>query len=498
MLYLWKRWIPRNVILDVHTALITLVFLVSHGISHVTAHPHDFESRDPTQTARPPSARQPLEHLSVNLFGKPLLLSGEFDSALRYRNNFDLQNGVQDDLVRLDQQLKPGLFYRVTPSITLFLEGKLLYRYEVYADVSDRELVWMAERGRTWLHLGPLSKKPLALRLGRQMFRDAREWWWRADLDAIRLYTASSHVYVEVGLARQVTRVSIDEDDIDPRDNDVRRLLGSVTWQWAPKQQLAAFLLVQHDASSTPSEGEFVRDTRLDPSDATLGWLGLRTLGRTPLGRFGALRYWADSAVVAGEETLLRFGPNEAGQHQVISRQKQRVLGWAVDAGVRWQLPLRWHPTLMVGYAVGSGDRQPDRGTNHTFRQSGLQTNKARFSGPKRLRYYGELLRPELANLHIWTAALGARFWRNGGIDIAYHVYRQVEPFPFVSRARLRPLPRGQHREIGQEWDIMVSLIAGKMFRIALTGAVFRAGRAYGERSGALASNVVLQTRIKF
>ncbi len=451
MSYLRRRWIYRDIIIGVDTALMALVFLVSHDISYIMAHSHDFVSHDPERTARPPSARQPIEHLAVNLFGKPLTLSGELDTAVRYRGNFDLQNSTQDDVAILDQRLKPALFYRVTPSIALSLEGRFLYRYELYAEARDRELIWTIERGRTWLHLGPLSKKPLALRIGRQRFRDQRQWWWRFDLDAIRLFAASPRVHAEIALAGEVAPVSIDDDDVKPQDDNVRRLLGSVTWQWASHHRLAAFFLIQHDASSTPSEGEFVHDTRIDPSDANLVWLGLRALGKTQLGRFGVLKYWADSAVVAGEETLLSFGPNEASRHGVTARQKQDVLGWAVDVGVGWQLPLRWRPTLTLGYAVGSGDRQPDRGTNRTFRQTGLQTNRVRFSGDKRFRYYGELLRPELANLQIWTAALGLRLWHTGGVDVLYHVYRQVKPLPFVSRARLRLIPQGERREIGQE-----------------------------------------------
>ncbi len=441
---------------------------------------------------------QPRKRFTVNLFGRPLVLGGELDTAGRYWGNFDLQNRTEDDTMTIDQLLKPVFFYRMTPSIALSLEGRFLYRYELYDEAGERGLIWDVERGRTWLHLGPLSKQPFALRIGRQRIRDHRQWWWRADIDAIRLFAVSSRVHAEMALAREMARLSIHDDDIDPRVDNVLRLLGSVTWHWAPQQRLAAFFLLQFDGSSTPSDGHLVDHTRIDASDANLVWLGLRALGKMELGRFGTLHYWADGAVVTGEETLLRFGPNEAGHHPVIARQQQDVLGWAVDVGVGWQFPLRWQPRLTVGYAVGSGDREPERGTNRTFRQTGLQTNKARFSGDKRIRYYGELLRPELANLQIWTAAFGLRLWRAGGVDIAYHLYRQVEPLPWLSRARLRRLPQGQSREIGQEWDLIVSYSFGKTLRVAVTGAVFRAGTAYGEYSGALAANVLLQAKLKF
>ncbi len=478
--------------------LVACIILLSYDISHLIAQTHDSIPHDPAKQARKPRPKTPRQRVAVDLFGRPLSIGGDFDTAGRYRGNFDLQNRTEDTTVLLDQQLKPTLFYRVTPSIVLSLEGRLRYRYELYDEAGDRDLRWEVERGRMWLHLGPLAKKPLALRIGRQRIKDERQWWWRTDIDAIRLFVASSRVRAEMALAREMARVSIHDDDIDPRADSVLRLLGSVTWHWRPQHQLSAFFLAQHDGSSKPSEGQMVPRARIDPSDANLAWFGLRLLGKTPPGRFGVLKYWGDSAVVAGEETWLRFGPNDNGRHPITTRRQQKVLGWAVDVGISWQLPLRWQPMFTVGYAVGSGEKEPQSGTNRTFRQTGLQTNKARFSGDKRFRYYGELLRPELANLHIWTAALGLRLWKAGGVDIAYHLYRQVEPLPFLSRARLRLLPQGQSRAIGQEWDVVFSYSIGKTLRMALTGAVFRAGAAYGEHSGALATNVVLQTKLKF
>ncbi len=483
---------------QIDKVLIAFVFLISYDILSSAARGHDPVSHGPSKTGSRPWREQPLKRLSVNLLGKPLAIGGELDTAGRYWGNFDLQNRTEDDVVMRDQLFKPVLSYRMTPSIALSLEGRLLYRYELHDEAGDRELIWEIERGRTWLHLGPLSKKPFALRIGRQRIRDQRQWWWRADIDAIRLFAASPRVHAEIALAREMARISIHADDIHPRDENVLRLLGSVAWHWRPQQQLTVFFLFQFDGSSTPLAGELIAPSRIDPSDAKLLWLGLRTLGKTRLGRFGTLHYWADSAVVVGEETLLGFGPNKAGRHPVTMRRQQDVLGWAVDVGMSWQLPLRWRPRLTLGYAVGSGDREPGRGTDRTFRQTGLQTNKDRFSGDKRLRYYGELLRPELANLQIWTAAFGLRLWKAGGVDIAYHLYRQVEPLPFLSRARLRGLPQGQSRAIGQEWDMMLSYSFGKTLRLALTCALFRAGAAYGEHSGALATNVLLQTKLKF
>jgi len=132
------------------------------------------------------------------------------------------------------------------------------------------------------------------------------------------------------------------------------------------------------------------------------------------------------------------------------------------------------------------------------FRQTGLQRDRARFLGVDRFRYYGDLLRPELSNLHIFTAALGSRVLRASSVELLYHFYRQATPAPFLRDAQVTADPAGKSSLVGHEWDVVLGLEEWKHVEVELIGALFRAGRAFGSLSGNLAGGVFLKLRYNF
>jgi alginate production protein len=115
---------------------------------------------------------------------------------------------------------------------------------------------------------------------------------------------------------------------------------------------------------------------------------GLRASGKEPFTQDSELSYWADFAVVLGNEKLLDFDDAADNKKLVVSRQKQRVHGWAIDVGARWDTQLPGQPLFTLGYAIGSGDKNPGKGSDRAFRQTGLQSTDEEF------RTYGEILRP--------------------------------------------------------------------------------------------------------
>lgn len=44
------------------------------------------------------------------------------------------------------------------------------------------------ERDQAWVFLDRILGSSFGLQLGRQNFKETREWWWDDDLDAVRLY----------------------------------------------------------------------------------------------------------------------------------------------------------------------------------------------------------------------------------------------------------------------------------------------------------------------
>lgn len=235
------------------------------------------------------------------------------------------------------------------------------------------------------------------------------------------------------------------------------------------------------DSSSTPAVGTSVRASREDESDAKLWWGGLRASGKEPVGGLGELSYWADLAVVAGREKLLELDDAPAQRKLVSARRRQSVYGRAVDAGVRLAMELPGRPIFTLSYAVGSGDRDPQRGTDRSFRQTGLQSNDEEF------RAYGELLRPELANLRIPTVAVGFPLLVRSHIEFAFRNFRQVYAAPFLRDSRIEVDPTGVRKNIGNEWMVSSVIKEWKKFEIEIVGAAFKAGQAYGAASRRMA-----------
>src|SRR5262249_14730896 len=144
------------------------------------------------------------------------------------------------------------------------------------------------------------------------------------------------------------------------------------------------------------------------------------------------------------------------------------------------------------------GDSNARRGEDTAFRQTGLQRNNDRFLGVDRFRYYGELLRPELSNLHIVTAALGYRILRSSSLELLYHYYHQAVPAPFLRDTKLKADPTGRSGAIGHEWDAALGLEEWEHLEVELVGAVFRAESAFGPLSGNFAEGVFLKLKWNF
>ncbi len=434
--------------------------------------------------------RRPEDQLKLEIFGRPLTIGGEIGVTPRYRNNFNLDPENNRDRIRLDTEAQLELFYSWSPNLAFFVEGQLDYQQDLYRgnDGTTRGDVEF-KRGETWVFWGEILNSDFSLQLGRQNFRETREWWWDDDLDAARLYFRSPFFHFELGIAEQLFPVSTADNGIDPEEKDVFRILSHASWEWSNKQRLGLFFLYQQDHSSTENIGKQIHEEFEDENDGDFTWLGLRTQNRFSIDDVGNFSFWADGAWMKGDERNIEFDESEIeGISVVESIEKQRLEGWALDVGLTWELPLLWSPSFTLGYAIASSD----------FRQTGLQDNNDRFRAVSRFRYYGELLRPELSNLQIWTAAATIPFLQNSSVTFLYHNYRQVIPRDSLRKGRIRPDPNGISRSIGQEWDVVIALEEWKHWEMEFVAGVFRAGSAYGEQSGEVAVTGIFKVNYNF
>jgi len=448
--------------------------------------------------ARRPDERRPAVQFSTTLFGRPLTLGGQYEITHQNRLNFDLDSSVDRDRGRLDQELKAEAFYRATGDVSLFLQLVGLSEIDTHRSTGDRTSTKALERGQMWLYADRVLADPLALQAGRIALIEPRTWWWDENLDAVRLYAGRSNWLVETGLARELGRKSTEESHIDPEQEGVARWFGRAAYEWRRRHALEAYWLHSRDGSPQPAPGTVLAEDEADPSDARLSWFGLRATGDQRLGAAQRIGYWLDGAWVSGRETVTDFRDAGTDQVSVTRLSDQSVRGQAVDAGIMWTLPGAWRPTLTAAYARGSGDGDSRDGVDHAYRQTGLHENKARYRGVNRFRYYGELLRPDLSNLEIRTVAFGFRFLPRSSLEIVLHDYRQIHPSRSAPSDRLDASPRGVDRSLGRELDFILGVREWERIELAARFARFRAGSAFGERSGEHATLLELTVTLVF
>lgn len=440
-------------------------------------------------------SRRPEQPFGFDLFGRRATVTGEYVLSLRDRDNLRLdgRSKVRD----LDHELKLEFFYPLTSDAWLFLSGKGVYEGEIYRAGGNTTSTRYIARDQTWLYFDRLGGTGLSLQAGRLNLAETREWWWDDDLDGLRLMHDLGPLHAEITLARELLRERSDEPDIDPEQAGVTRWAGRLSWLWAPRQSLDAFVLHTRDRSATPGVGATVPTWQEDGSDLQATWAGLRLLGDRSFGDLGDLRYWADAAWLRGRETSTEYDDDD-GVSTVEELHSARLRGRAYDVGLSWESRLPARPALTLGHAWASGDGVSGDDIDHSFRQTGLHNNKWRYHGVNRFRYYGELLRPELSNLAISTIGLGLSLGEARSVDLIYHRYRQDKASRNLRDARVSASLNGTSTDIGEAVDLVFGSRQWSRVDLALTGSLFRAGDAYGSKAGTRAWQVLLEITVNF
>jgi alginate production protein len=452
--------------------------------------------------------RRPDDQFKFNLFDKPVTIGGEYDLNPGYREDLDLDNNDPDGSVRLDQELKLEAFYPVSRFTAIFLsfKGVAESRFNPGSDSVDRTDLSIA-RDETWIFFDRIAGTGFGLQFGNQNVSETREWWWDKDMDALRLYYNQGPLHFELAGGKQIGGESTIKS-IDPLDKEVYRVLGLGSWMWNSKQRLEFYFLNQWDRSSVEKQGDVINELNRDTDDQDMTWFGARAIGELGLDDYGSLNYWVDVAGVQGDEIVTEYSrkvsdandaadlPNSKRRAKSVSRNK--VSGWAFDTGAFWTLPVPFEPTFTLSYARASGDNSPNDGHNGSFRQTGIQRNNWRFNGVNRFRIYGELLRPELSNLGIFTSAFGIRLLKNSSIEFVYHKYDQVEAIDSLRNANINADPNGRDRDIGQEVNVIANFREWKNLEIGIEGALFDPGKAFNTEANDPAFSIFLDVNYNF
>lgn len=425
-----------------------------------------------------PDERRSEQPLTVDLFDRPVILRLGYELSREQRRNFDLNRARDRDRRTRDQELKLDARVPVLPQVVAFAQvvGISEVRKQPATGTRTRAEGW--QRGEMWLRWDGIAGTPLALQAGRIPLVDKRTFWWDEDLDAVRLMARGSNWTAETGIGRELARAATYERGIDLQHRGVRRWFGQASWTWRPRQVLEAFWLQARDRSGTPLPGSLWSADDADPSDARLTWAGVRASGNARMADGQRWAWWADAARVSGHETLTVFRAQPDGRQLAGISSTRRVRGHAIDFGASWTMAQWLRPTLTLGFAQGSGSA-PGSAVDRNFRQTGLQENKARLSGVKRLQRYGAVLDPSLANLQVATASFAVRPLANTSIELVAHQYRQRVASDTVADMRLSQSPAGINPRLGHEIDLLLAWRESRHVEVTLLLGRFYPGAAF-------------------
>jgi alginate production protein len=345
-------------------------------------------------------------------FGAKVELEGELEK------DFDLDADRADDIKILEPKLSLAFSYTPTEKLQAYLNIEPSRRFaDDDRDKKDSET--RLEVKQAFLSFSGLLEGS-RVKLGRQRFQDEREWLYDDELDGVRLFHTFSRFAGEFSVSKR------NDQDLLNNQKTEDMINYFIHGYYAP------------DKDNTIGLYTFAQDDREDTKeDRTLFGIHANGEFRDHLG------YWLELAYLRGE-----FGSND-------------IRAWGFDAGSTYVFDYHWEPSITLSYAFGSGDEDPGKGKDRNFRQTGFQDNTAKYNGLIRLKYYGEMVDPELSNLQVATVGLGLRPTHNISLDLVYHNLKQDKASTNVRDWEINEDPNGRSRDIGDEIDF----IAGYRFK---------------------------------
>jgi len=374
------------------------------------------------------------------------------ESEAIYRRDPDLNGKVKDDYLILVPQVNGLISYRPTHWLEATLE--MIFDWEIPVQ-EEKSVVLPSGETQMAPKRGPSllvdqafvtlkgSTIPGEFTLGRRNYEDERHWLYDTSMDVARAQLRLGRFRIEGTFGREVWA------GMDPFKTQVKDKINIamlyVEYRGIEDTKLALYTINRNDRSSPSQEGR--------------PWhFGARVLG-SPSDNFN---YWLEGAYVSG--------------HDEASR---KISAGGLDVGATYQfrkLPLS--PSITLGYAWGSGDRDPNDNKNQEFRQTGLQSNERRFAGFPDFKYYGEGFDPELSNLQIITVGLGFRPTPFISVDLVYHRYWLHKMADTIRNsaltAEINQDDKNLTRDVGDGFDVVVGF--RNLFGVRRLGLDLRAG----------------------
>lgn len=400
--------------------------------------------------------------------GENLILGGQVALGIEREDEYDLDKSRPRDETKVDTEAKLDALWLFGNTGNYALVEVKAQRGDRFneRDPDENPSGETLELQRAFASVG-LDR--LQMVLGRQDMDEQREWLYDEVLDGVRgILQIGENGWFEVS-ATQGLKWGVEEND-----NSDSNLLGMFGRYYLDKDWvLAAYILDRHDDS------EFEHQPVL---------FGVRSINAQ---RYG-LRHWAELSFARGTT-------KSAATSNGVAAQREDISGYAFDLGMLYTMETRYRPAFGLAYAFGSGQR--DSSNRQGYRQSGYQDNNDKRGGVTSVKYYGELLRPELSNLAVLTASAAFRPWDRTSVSILFHHYLQdfaaeYGPITDLRQSGSGARPNGRSPQIGHEIDLVLAYRLARRLTVELVGARFEPGAAFDDRDPAY--KLDLTVRVSF
>ena len=303
---------------------------------------------------------------------------------------------------------------------------------------------------------------PWYLQAGRQRLREPRALWWNSDNDLIKVGYDSSLLKGFIAAGEDTTSWRTGRGTDYMRDDENRfRVMGETSWQYSYNHFLEGRVLYENDHSGTTATGGSVSATDMDREDQDMVWFGARLAGTTKNipAALGSLKYRADLVGLTGEENIeSSVASATPGVNTVTGNNKRDVNAWAFDGDITFVPPKMRGLALTAGYAFGSGDGSTT-GDSSAFRQSDIQGSSSRVGLERQAqRHYGEVLRPELSNIHILSAGAGYPLSAATDIGLTYYYYHLDEEATGLRYSGITAPVNGRDGSLGHAADLALNV----------------------------------------
>jgi alginate production protein len=339
-----------------------------------------------------------------------------------------------------------------------------------------------------YLEYGGLTSYPgEVLRFGLQRVREPDGLWFDRDVESLRWIFDTTLLQAQVGVAEQFSTWRTNDDELDAEQK--HRLYGfaGIGGQWFPGNTVGVRIAYAKGRDDLPEAG-IVPDADTHAATRDLGWVGLRfENGYYAVDNPQVFSYWTEVVGMFGSQDEIVLDPLTGA---VAGRRDRDAGALGGDLGLRFRVSQTFPLQIGLAYAMGQGggDEQKDK----TFRQTGLHSNRSRFTGTRTVIYrFSEALQADLQNLSDITAYLSLPLdaW---DASLIAHSFRRDDAGEGIVASGIAVQPTTTSKSIGTGADLVVTryferrgddYTPGEDVRanVRLRGSIFQPGDAFAD-----------------